>query len=207
MSRLRRWLAGGAVASAVALAQRPGDTVTIAVETPMFCQRGPDARFSARVTLPASAATGSQVGVRIDSVPSGRIDHLGLFFIHDMTTDYLVPVGTRYVEGSARVVPETGTANVQADARAWADDAGIHLALPVRIENGSSYTPPSLEFAVTVEAPEGALVPLQFDRSSVAADAFLVGTLVTRCEPRPRPFTLATLRVEGPAAADGGSGR
>ena len=209
MSGTGRWLGLACLAGAanLALAQRAGEGLE--VEAPMVCMRGPDTTFTARVTLPTSAATGATFPVRIDSLPSGRLEHLGLFSIHDMTTDFLLPAGTRYVEGSARVVPGTGTVNVRAGARAWRDDAGLHLALPAHVENGSSYTPPSLEFAVRVEAPPGTEVPLQFLHYAVQADAFLVGTVATSCDPRPSPATLATVRVVGRSGGwglDGGGG-
>ena len=164
---------------------------------PLVCSRGPSAQwFNAVVTMPASWPAGSTFAVRIDSVPSGTISHMGLNYIHDMTTDYFVPTGTRYVTGSARLVPGTGTPNVCEGARAWGDAAGIHLRLPGRVENGSSYTPPSLEFQVEIGAPAGALVELRFRRYQVTANVFLLGDLHTTCAPNPNPYTIGVTHVE-----------
>jgi hypothetical protein len=167
-----------------------------AVTAPMTCSRGPGgASFHTAVTMPASLPTGSTFTVRIDGVSSGTISHFGLNYIYGITIDYLLPTGTRYVEGSARIVPDTGTENVRPGARAWRDAAGIHMTLPARVDNGSSYTPPSMEFAVTIEAAAGKVVALQFDHYEVMASAMFVGTVSTTCEPNPKPYALAQLRV------------
>jgi hypothetical protein len=176
-------------------------TVTFAavvpVRAPMVCSRGPnDAAYTAVLTMPASAPTGSAFSVRIDSLSSGIISHTGLNYIFDMTTDYLVPTGTTYVEGSARVVPDTGTQNVRDGAKAWHDAAGIHLALPAHIPNGSSYTPPSLEFSVKITAPAGSNIAIKFSHYEVTANAFLVGDVHTTCDPNPKPYALAVLHVD-----------
>jgi hypothetical protein len=152
------------------------------------------------VTLPPSAPAGSTVTVRIDSLSSGLISHFGLSYIFDMTTDYPLPVGTQYVGGSARIVPNTGTANVRQGARVWYDTAGIHLALPGHVTNGSSFTPPSLEFSVKLAAPVGSEVAIKFSHYQVTANAFLVGNVHTTCEPKPKPFTLAVVRIDPPAS-------
>ena len=174
---------------------------SMSVKAPMVCSRGPsDTAYTAVLTMPASAPSGSAFTVRIDSMSSGIISHTGLNYIFDMTTDYLVPTGTTYVEGSARVVPDTGTQNVRDGAKAWHDAAGIHLALPAHVPNGSSYTPPSLEFSVKITAPAGSNIAIKFSHYEVTANAFLVGDVHTVCDPNPKPYALAVLHVD-PAVA------
>jgi hypothetical protein len=169
---------------------------TVTVKAPLTCSRGGGGRtMDATVHVPTEAATGSVITVRIDSVSSGRISHFGLNYIYDMTTDYLVPRGTTFVEGSARVVADTGTENVRASARIWHDDRGIHTLLPSRVRNGSSYTPPSFEFQLRIDAAPGSTVALQFVRYQVMANAFLVGNVRTVCTPEPKPFAMTTVRV------------
>ena len=78
------------------------------------------------------------------------------------------------------------------------DATGIHFVLPAHITNGSSYTPPSIEFAVKVTAPAGGEVGIKFAHYEVTANAFLVGN-VHRSDPSPKPYALAAVRVD-PAA-------
>ena len=166
------------------------------VKVPLVCSRGPAGQaFRAVVTLPASQATGSRFAVRIDSFPSGKVAHFGLNYIFDMSTDYQVPAGTKYVEGSARVVPDTGSANTRRGARAWHDAAGIHLLIPARVENGGSYTPPSLEFQLEVTAVAGTELLLKFSRTRVSANVLLLGNVHTTCVPEPAPYTIGRTRT------------
>src|SRR6185436_14896803 len=75
---------------------------------PLVCSRGPSGQhYQTVVTLPSAAAEGATYAVRIEGVNSGTISHTGLNYIHDMATDYALPPGTSYVEGSLRVVPNT----------------------------------------------------------------------------------------------------
>jgi hypothetical protein len=181
---------------ASATSKASGHTVT----APLVCSRGPEGQtFRAVVTLPVSQPTGSKFMVRIDSFSSGRISHLGLKYIFDMATEYRIPAGTKYVEGSARVVPNTGTANARSGARAWHDAAAIHLLLPARVENGGSYTPPSLEFQLEITAAAGTELMLKFSRSRVSANVFLLGDVHTTCVPKPRPYTIGKTRAVPPA--------
>lgn len=174
---------------------------SVRVKAPLLCTRGPSGQtYAAVVTLPPSAPTGSTFIVRIDSLSSGVISHIGLNYIFDMTSDYPIPTGTTYVSGSARVVPNTGTANVRQSARVWHDTGGIHVALPGHVLNGTSFTTPSIEYAVTISAPAGSELAIQFSHYQVTANAFLIGNVHTTCEPRPKPFTLATVRVDPPAS-------
>ena len=185
----------------VTLLSTTGFGASVPVKAPMVCSRGPsDTAYSAVLTMPASAPTGSIFTVRIDSLPSGIISHTGLNYIFDMTTDYPVPSGTTYVEGSAHVVPDTGTPNVRDGARAWHDAAGIHLILPAHIANGSSYTPPSLEFSAKITATADSNVAIKFSHYKVTANTFLVGDVHTVCDPNPKPYALAVMHVD-PAVA------
>lgn len=145
--------------------------------------------------LPKEAPTGSTITVRIDSFPSGKISHFGLHYIYDMATDYPLPRGTSFVPGSARVVPGTGTENVRASARIWHDAAGIHTLLPTRIDNGKSYTPPSFEFQLRIDALAGDSVAVEFSRYEVMANAFLVGNVKTTCTPGARPYAMSRVLV------------
>ena len=143
----KRVLLAGAAMALITLATSSTFGSPVAVRVPIVCTRGPSGQtFNVGVTMPASQATGTTFAIRIDAAPSGKISHTGLNYIFDMQTDYVVPAGTAYVEGSARILPGTGTPNVRATARVWHDAEGIHLALPARVENGSGYTPPSIEF-------------------------------------------------------------
>ena len=169
------------------------------VKLPMVCSRGPgDQYLAATITLPRTVPRGAKYTVRIDAVPSGTVSHFGLNYIHDMATDYAVPRGATYVAGSARLVPGTGTANVAAGARAWAEAGLIRMLLPGRVASGSSYTAPSLEFQLEASAPAGASLALDFFEYRVTANAFLVGDLLTTCKPTPQRCTLGTTRVTEP---------
>jgi hypothetical protein len=170
------------------------------VRAPIVCSRGPSGQhFDALVTLPRSAAEKSTYTVRIDGVSSGTIEHTGLNYIHDMASDYALPTGTSYVAGSARIVPGTGSSNVAAGARVWQDGGKIHLSLPGRVESGSSYTPPSIEFQVSVTAKAGDVLPVSFLEYRVTANAVIVGDLSTTCDPTPTPFPMGSTVVTAAA--------
>jgi len=164
---------------------------------PLVCSRGSSgSRFNAVVTMPTTESVGGRFTVRIDSVPSGKIDHFGLKYIHDMATDFLVPTGAHYVDGSARIVEGTGTENVRRDAKVWYDKETIHFLLPAHVENGSSYTPPSIAFDLTVAADAGSELALKLTRYEVKAKAVIVGEVVTRCVPKPNPYVIGTVAIE-----------
>lgn len=169
---------------------------TTEVRCPMVCSRGPSGqRFEAVVTMPTVAQRGSILAVRIDAKSSGKISNSGLNYIHDMSTDYLIPSGASYVAGSAQIVPETGTKNVRPHARVWHDAGKVHLVLPGRVENESHYTAPSIAFELKVGAAPGSLLALKFEHYEVVANVFLLGELRSRCDPQPKPYTLAVTRV------------
>jgi hypothetical protein len=170
------------------------------VRAPLVCSNGPSGQsLRAVVTVPASQETGTRFTVRIDSFPSGKVSHFGLNYIFDMATDYHLPAGTKYVEGSARVVPGTGSVNIRRGARVWHDASGIHLLLPARVENGGSYTPPGLEFQLDVTARAGSELELKFGRSRVSANVVLLGNVHTTCVPKPAPYTIGRTRALAPA--------
>jgi hypothetical protein len=134
--------------------------------------------------------------VRIDGVDSGKISHVGLRYIFGMQSQWLVPKGTEYVDGSARIVPNTGSPAVRTGASVIYRSGTITLVLPAHVDSGSSYTPPSFEFGLAVNAPAGTLIAQSFARYRVTANAFLVGDVDTTCEPTPKPFAVSTTRVE-----------
>ena len=192
--------ASAAVLFAAVMIVTQSYAATTTVSAPMKCTRGPSGTtFDATVTMPASLPPGAKFTVRIDSQPSGKISHTGLNYIFGMTTDYLVPTNSTYVEGSVAIVPDTGTANVRAGARAWHDADGIHFTLPAHVENGSSYTPPSIEFSAVVDGPVGKDVELKFQHYEVQANAIIVGDVTTSCDPDPKPYTIDTLKISAPA--------
>jgi hypothetical protein len=192
---------GAAIALGVAALGAPGGADAGEVTVPIECSMGPGGQtFRATVTAPATAAHRARFLVRIDSVPSGTLSHTGLRHIADMTTDFLIGPAGRYVGGSARIVPDTGTANVRAGARVWHDATGLHLTLPARVKNGESYTPPSIELEVEAFGPPGSTVTVLFDRYRVAANVIVLGDLATTCTPKPRPSAIASVRVVDAAA-------
>jgi len=107
-----------------------------------------------------------------------------------MVTDYWLPTGTTYVTDSLRIVPETGTPNARAGARAWQDGMGIHVELPARIDNGTGYTPPSVEFDLKIDAPAGTVLALRFAHYEVTANVVVLGDLHSACDPKPKPYTI-----------------
>jgi len=169
------------------------------VRVPMKCSRGPeDVVFRAVAVYPNAPPMGSIFTIRLDSEPSGPIEHVGLNYIHSMTSVYVVPAGLRYVNGSAHVVAATGTRNVRPGARAWQEAGRGFLFLPARIKSGTSFTPPSLAFDLRADAAPGTRLALALGHYSVVANAFLVGDLRTDCDPVAAPNRIAVLRIDPP---------
>lgn len=169
------------------------------VHAPLECTKGSsDAHLDVSVTVPGSAAPGATFTVRIDGASSGAISQVGLNYLHDSVTDYIIPTGTTYVEGSAALVPDTGTENVRAGAGVIYRGGLVRLTLPGKVENGASYTPPSIEFKVVVAAPAGESLVLGFSQYRLMVNAVVIGDLKVTCNPKPRPFPLATIRVVAP---------
>ena len=152
-------------------------------------------RFDVSVTVPENVATGATFTIRFDGTPSAKISQVGLNFVHDMVTDYIVPAGTTYVEHSAKIVPDTGSENVRTGATVAYVGGLVRMTLPGRVENGASYTPPSVELKAVATAPAGDALVVGFSQYRVTANAFVVGDLKVTCNPTPRPFPLATVRV------------
>jgi hypothetical protein len=160
---------------------------------PLTCTRGPDGQYYRHiVTMPASQPVGSTFTVRIDGVSIGPIKHFGLRYVYNMSADYTIPSGTTYVEGSARIVPGTGTPNVRAGARVTHDARGIHMLLPSHIGNGGTYTPPSIEFQVRAVGRAGSVASLGFLGTGVDASALILGDVHTACTPSPKPYTIGS---------------
>jgi hypothetical protein len=171
-----------------------------AVTAPMVCSRGPGGKhFSVSVSLPPSVAQASTYGVRLDGVPTGKISGFGLNYTHDIAVDYVIPPGAAYVEGSAHVVPGTGTPNVTDGARVWHEAGLLRMLMPGRVESGTGYTSPSIEFQLTARAPVGASLALELSQYRVIANAIVVGDVSATCEPTPKPYTLGTTLVTAPA--------
>lgn len=162
----------------------------------LHCSHGEDQLLVAKVTMPTSHHANKPFVVRIESMPSGKITHMGLHYIFNMATDYVLPPDLKYVAGSAKFVPGTGSANVRADAKIWHDHAGIHTMLPTRIEAGDGYTPPTVEFKVRIHGmPENPL-GVELAHYSVSANVSVVGDMDTHCEPIQKPGVLATVTAE-----------
>ena len=189
------WAARAAVVIVAALA--PSD---VSAGTPLAvlleCSRGPSRQtYHVTANVPDRVAQGERYTVRVDGGPSGTISHVGLRYIHEITTEFLVPAGTGYVSGSLRLVPGTGTANVASGARVEKRGNMLRLILPARVVSGTGYTAPSIELQLVATARPGDELSIQFQSSRVKANVFLVGDVVAACTPRPQPYTLATSTV------------
>jgi hypothetical protein len=192
----RRWARRTALAvSLVVLAAIGGPAGAESVAPLLVCSRGPGGqRFHAGVTAPSHADAGSIYSVRIDGVDSGEISNLGLNFIHDMTVDYLLPAGA-YVDGSAQIVAGTGTANVRAGAGLSSRGGTLEMVLPAKVENGTRYTPPSMQFQLRAIGPPGSPVVVSFSRFRLRANAIVVGDVDVSCEPTPKPYPVGTTLI------------
>ena len=167
-----------------------------AVKVPISCNKGPSGQsYQASLQLPAQVTEGGTFALRVDGVDSGKISQVGLNYVTQMTYEYAVPQGTTVVDGSARIVPDTGTANVRSSARVSANGGVIQMVLPAHVDNGESYTPPSFEVKLTATAPAGATITVPFRQYRVTANAFLVGDVKAVCDPSPKPFTVGSTRV------------
>jgi hypothetical protein len=193
----------GAASAAVAVAaifllgfQSP-EAMPKRVGIPLACSRGGGGQqHEVAVTVPASVAPRGRYKVRVDGIDTGKISHFGLNYIFDMESEWPIPPGTEYVDGSAHVVAGTGSENVRPGAYAVRQGASIHLVLPAHVDNGVGYTPPSFEFELLAPSAEGASITQRFASYSVSARALVVGVLRTTCEPMPKTFPVAVTRVE-----------
>ena len=178
----------------------PADAATKKHKVPLTCSKGGDQLHSIDVTAPDRAAQGSKYTVHVDGYPSGKIEHAGLNHIHDMDAEYVVPAGTKFVDGSGKIVPGTGTPNVAKTAQVFfeKEKGTVHFLLPAKIEAGESYTPPSFEFQLEVTAAPGNDLLLKLSRYSIVANAVVVGDTKAVCEPKPSPYPLVTTTVTKP---------
>jgi hypothetical protein len=165
----------------------------------MSCDHGPgEQKFQADVSGPESVVVGGTFTVHLDGVPSDEVTGFGLNHIRDMTTDYVLPAGGSYVEGSARVVPDTGTPNVRGGATLTVEGKRLRLVLPARIADGEFYTPPSVEVTLRADSAAGTTLALGFSRFRLTVNAVVVGDMRVTCEPKPRPFALPGTKVVAP---------
>jgi len=196
MTTMKTLVAGSMVLVALVCAQSVDAGGAKVVNAPLTCTKGDaNQKMWAMLTIPSTAAVGSKFTVRIDGVDSGVISHTGLNYIYNMETDYPIPAGTKFVPGSAKMVPNTGSANVRAGATAWQDASGIHTRLPGHVANGTSFSPPSLEYQLEVTGKVGDGLNIGFTQYRVTANAIVVGDVNSTCDPSPKPFKLGTVNV------------
>lgn len=177
-----------------------GQAAGLSVAIPMSCDHGDEnQKEKLIVVVPPTAAPAGTFKVRIDGIDSGKISHTGLNYIFNMTYEWGVPPGTSLVPGSAKVVPNTGTANVRAGAKVVVAGNVLKLVLPARVDDGSRYTPPSLEFDLKVEAAAGTTITQKFRSYNVTANAIVIGDVHTVCTPKPKPYPVAPTKIEKPA--------
>jgi hypothetical protein len=175
-------------------------TAAVYVTLPMVCNNGPSGQtFNVGVTLPDSVEQGAIYTIRLDAKSSGKISHFGLNYLHDMTVEYVLPTGTSYVEGSARLVAGTGTPNVREAPRLWHRAGVLTMALPGKVENDTAYTPPSIVVQVRAVGAPGSSAVLTFNHFQLKANAFLVGDVFVSCDPRPQPYPIGTTAITAPA--------
>jgi len=184
-----------------ALATTAGAATADRAEPELLCSRGPSGqRFHAGVTLPSRVEPGSTYTVRIDGVSSGKISHFGLNYLHDMTVDYVLPAES-YVDGSARIIPGTGTANVLPGSRLWYHGGVITLRLPGKVLEGTDYTPPSISVQLRAVGAPGSRAAVSLRQFGLTANAVLVGDVPVSCEPAVKPAPLGTTLIEASTAA------
>ena len=184
-----------------ALASVAGSAHAARSSSALVCNQGPAGqRFDIGISLPPSVPAGAVYTVRIDGTSSGKISHFGLNYLHDMTVDYALPAGAAFVEGSARLVPGTGTANVLRGARLWHHDGVVTLALSGHVDDGTSYTPPSIQVDLRAVGAPGSAAPIALRRFRLKANAFLVGDVGVACEPASKPAVLGSTIITDPAS-------
>jgi hypothetical protein len=182
------------VAFAVSVGHAPPARAGTLVRVPLDCTKGPSGQtYATTITMPETQAAGTSFTVRIEGVSSGAIAQTGLRYVHDMAMEYLVPRGTRFV--SARFAAGTGSDNVRATAKLWHDAGVVHVLLPAHVENGASYTPPTVELELALEKDAGKIVALEFARYAVKANAIVVGDVDVSCDPKPKPYRIGTTSV------------
>jgi hypothetical protein len=176
-----------------ALASLAGKAAAERVSLPLLCSTGPNGqRFNVNVTLPRSAEIGTVYEIRVDGSSSGKISNFGLNYIHDMTVDYLLPASLEYIEGSALLVPGTGTPDVLPGARVFHRGHVVTMVLPGKVVNGADYTPPSFSVKLRASGSPGDAAVVAFNRYQLTANAFLVGEVAVSCDPTPKPYPVGT---------------
>jgi hypothetical protein len=193
----RRTLRGVAVALTFAALVATGGSAAAERLTPVLvCSSGPSGQhFNVGVSIPGKVEVGSTYTVRIDGVSSGKISHVGLNYLHDMTVEYALPAGATYVEGSAAFVPGTGTANVSAHARLTHSGGVLTMLLPDKVAEGSSYTPPSITVQLKATEAPGTRAVVGFRRFSMKANAVVVGDVSVSCDPQVKPYPIGSTLV------------
>lgn len=198
--RSARW--AGLAAGLVVLGALTMATAAARVTLPLLCNKGPNGQtFNVGIALPSSVEAGAVYAIRLDGTSSGKISHFGLNHLHDMTVEYILPRGTSYVEGSAKLVPGTGTPNVLVDARLWHRAGVVTMRLPGKVENGTDYTPPSITLQVRAIGEPGSAAVMSFNHFELKANAFLVGDVAVSCDPAPKPYSIGTTLITAPAPA------
>lgn len=165
----------------------------------MACNNGPSTQtFDAVVTMVRSAAAGTTLTVRVDGTPAPPESHVGLYFLYNFVTEFRL-TGARLVEGSLRVLPDTGTANMRPGTRVTAEAGGVlRLVNPAQIPNGAAFNTPSFEFSMVLDGAPGTEARLLFQRYSLDARVFLLGNINTHCTPRANPSVLGAVRITAP---------
>jgi hypothetical protein len=190
----RAWWVGGVVSFGVLAAITP-PVGAESMAPVLVCSTGPSGqRFRVGVTMPNRADAGSVYTIRIDGADSGKVTHLGLNYIHDMVVDYAFPAGA-YVDGSAQFVAGTGTANVIVGASVSYGAGVLEMVLPAKVQDGSSYTPPSVQFQLRAIGAPGSGAAVSFSGFRLKANAIVVGDVDVSCEPTPKPYLLGTTLV------------
>jgi hypothetical protein len=162
------------------------------VTLPLVCSAGPSGQhFDVGVTIPTQVDAGAIYTVRLDGVGSGKISHFGLNHIHHMTVQYVLPPGA-YVDGSAELVPGTGTQNVLGSPMLWYHKGILTMVLPDKVQNGTEYTPPSIRFSLRAAGAPGSSAAVALRRFDLTANAVVVGDLAVTCEPTPVPYPIGT---------------
>jgi hypothetical protein len=197
---MKKLFAGSMMLLAVVCAPKVDAGGSKVVNAPIVCTKGDaNQKMWALLTLPASAAVGSKFTVRIEGVDSGVISHTGLNYIYNMESDYPLPAGAKYVAGSAKFLPNTGTANVRPGATAWQDATGIHTRLPGHVANGTSFSPPTLEYQLEVTGKVGDILNIGFSQYRVTANAMVIGDVNSTCDPTPKPYKLGSVTITAAA--------
>jgi hypothetical protein len=197
VARRPRWLGAAGALVTIGIGWTAETWAAKGVTVPLECHNGPSGQvIRLLVTVPPTAAEGSDFAVRFDGVDTGKISHVGLRYIHGMTTELLIPEGASLVDGSLRIVPGTGTTNVRGGARISRQGNTIRLVLPAHVEAGERYTPPSFEFRLRVTAGAERKLWQRFSRWEVTAKAIIIGDVHMTCDAKPRPYPVAATTVK-----------